>query len=307
MKKNVKIGINYILEIPIEIYKILKKYGYLELIKFPGAKCTNEELEKFIEAAKELDVYVDIHGLPNMVPELHNRNFIDNVKWDEINKELFELKNSNYFSTHIGYNNNIVKEKIFDELNEKEVKQILINNVENIRKKFKEKFNKEMNIGGEMQAGGYNLDLRMLEPQFINKMWSEMDFGVIDITHIKLALKELKIDYNEYLDKLENREKVKICHLSGIGDRLDKDSHTLLSINEIEEVEKVLDIFNNIDTVISEYCFKYKYSRQKEMCIIMICLNRFIKHNEKIDKLYKFLEKELNEDCSNLEEIILNI
>ena len=138
------------------------------------------------------------------------------------------------------------------------------------------------------------------------------DFGVYDISHAKLSAKDLGISYEEYVERLGNKEKVKILHVSGNIDDTGKyeykpDKHVLINEKEISDVIKLFEQFKNVDLVVSEYAYNTKYSYEKEIVIEVMILNEIIKtkNEQEIRNKLKFLQENLENNLSNLEEIIV--
>lgn len=288
------IGINYISDINNDIYKYLLRKRYINTIKFPGKHCNYEELKKFLQFIDETGSKADIHGLPEMVPAINSKRFIENVKWNEILEILPKISR---ISTHMGLEN----------------KEILTNNksdiLENNIKKLKNQIN--CDIGLENIPGGFEFDKKTLTPQFISKSWEKADFGVFDISHAKVAAKDLEMTYQEYLEKIENKEKVQILHVSGniieIGERQNQpDKHVLINQQEIEDIIQLLNKFPNTDLIISEYAFNTKYTYEKEIMIEAILLSTIVKTRdlEKSKYILRILEQKLRNDISNIEEIM---
>lgn len=294
------IGINYITELDKpenrydNIYKILVKKGYINTLKFPGKFCNYETLDQFLKLAKETNVNIDVHGIPKMVPAIHSKNFIKNVEWEKI---IPQIGYSQRISTHMGMEN---KEKISN-YEEGTIE-------ENIRK-VKEKLDCE--IGIENIPGGFEFDKQTLTPDFITETWGIADFGVFDISHAKLAAQDLNMTYSEYLKQIKHKEKVKILHISGNINETHKysnkpDKHILINKEEIKDIIDLLNEFENLELIISEYAYNTKYSYEKELIIEAIILNMIVNtKNEKIVKeKLKYLEDNLKDDISNLEIIL---
>lgn len=294
------IGINYITELYgkknryDEIYKFLINKGYINTLKFPGKYCDYESLKYFLNIIKETNSKRDIHGIPKMIPAIHSNNCIENIEWKKFNSQVGQCYR---ISTHLGIENKDILEK-YEE-----------GTFENNLISLKEKLNCE--IGIENIPGGFSFDKRTLTPEFLSKAWEKADFGVFDITHAKLAAKDLAMTYEEYLKKLEYKEKVKILHVSGNvankGERkLQPDKHVILNCQEIEDIINLLYEFPNTDLIISEYAFNSKYSYEKELMIEAIVLAEIVRYrNAKRAKLLlEKLENELKDDVSNIDEIM---
>lgn len=293
------IGINYITELDNpqnrydEIYKILIKKGYINTLKFPGKYCDYNSLKYIFNITNELGAKIDIHGIPGMFPAIHSEKCTQNIEWEKI---IPQLKNCKRISTHLGIENKDVLENYKMGTFETNFKQI------------KEKLNCE--IGIENIPGGFAFDKRTLAPEFITRTWEKADFGVFDISHAKLAAKDLGMTYKEYLKRIEYKEKVKILHVSGnmteIGERQNApDKHVLINQQEIEDIIQLLNEFPNTDLIISEYAYNSKYSYEKEIVIESILLNKIVSNRnvEECKQILQYLEENLNDDISNLEQL----
>jgi len=286
-----------------KIYHTLLTYGYLDTLKYPGKFCDIESLLLFLDFTEKQHCKIDIHGLPGMLPATHDRRLIRNVGWDDLPTQLWSNPEFYRISTHIGLDNvNPVSDYTAEEFeqnfqeNKKEMKQHLC-----------EKTGREIYFGGENQPGGFGIDLATLTPEFISEIWAKMDFGVFDIAHAKNAAKDLKISYEEYLARLTNRERVKILHVSGNVDTTGKyankpDKHILTNVSELEDIQKTIQEFPNLDLVLTEYAYASKYSYEKEIAMEIVTLHTLVKTKnvEKAKGVLTMLEKELSEDASNL-------
>lgn len=288
------IGINYISDINDEVYRYLIKKGYINTLKFPGKFCNYDELKRFIDFSNEMGVKKDIHGLPDMVPASHSTKFIENVKWSSI-KNILPI--CSRISTHMGLEN---KEKIS---NYKE--NTFEENIAKLKSQIK------CDVGIENIPGGFEFDKETITPTFISDVWKKADFGVFDISHAKLAAKDLNISYDEYLEKIENKDKVRILHISGNIDKTNKyqnkpDKHILISNQEIKYVLQAIKEFSNLDLIVSEYAYNTKYTYEKEIIIEAIVLWTIINtcNAEMADNVLKRLEQDLKDDISNIEELI---
>ena len=83
----------------------------------------------------------------------------------------------------------------------------------------------------------------------------------------------------------------------------------MINIEEIKDIINVIKTFKNIDLVVSEYAFNTKYSTQKEIIIESITLFTIVKtlNYEYAKNILEILENKLNDDISNLSEVIKNI
>ena len=308
----IKIGCKYLLDDNgtnkyDNVYKYLIKNNFLQVLKYPGKVCNVQTLNYCINLAKERNIKIDLHGLPLMQPRTHGYNITKNIKWYELPDDLKSYIYKNRISTHIAADNG---KDIFS----KECHDNYIENIKSLKQKFKEKYKIDLKVGGENQSGGYKLPLREISPDTISKMWCEMDFGVFDISHAKLDSIDLNMSYNEYLDKLQYINKVKILHISGENDLTGKfinnpDKHVLIHESEIEDIQKTINIFNNIDLIDTEIAYNTVYSLEKELVIEVLTLNLLINKldkNEIIENM-KYLKNNLNEDLSNIDEALINI
>lgn len=299
------IGINYI-DGYDEIYQYLINKRYINTLKFPGKSCTYHALQDVIKLTEETNAKLDVHGLPEMIPAISSKSCIENVKWDNLHILRGKM---NRISTHMGVDN---KDKSDNETNEKRMK-ILKYNYTNMRTKLKLLLGEEVKVGLENIPGGFQYDPEMLTPDFISENWKEVDFGVFDISHAKLAAEELGISYLAYMEKIAYRDHVKILHVSGNRDTNNKwpgkpDKHILIHTEEIGDIIKALNIFKNLDLVISEYAYCSKYSYEKEILIEAITLYTIVttKNEQGAKQILKYLEENLNEKGTNIEEVIKN-
>lgn len=294
------IGINYITELNMpqnrydEIYKILIKKGYINTLKFPGKYCDYNSMEHFFYIINETGAKEDIHGIPGMVPAIHSKKCTQNIEWEKI---IPQLRNARRISTHLGIENKDVLENYEEGTFEANLKQI------------KEKLNCE--IGIENIPGGFSFDKRTLTPEFITQTWQNADFGVFDISHAKLAARDIGITYKEFLENIKHKENVKILHISGntneAGERQNApDKHVLINQQEIEDIIQLLYEFPNTDLIISEYAFNSRYSYEKEIVIESILLNKIVNKKDVQESKYvlEYLEKNLKDDVSNLEQLL---
>lgn len=304
----VDIGINYLAGID-ECYRILKKHNIINTIKFPGRVCDYEHMEACLELAKELNLKVDLHGLPGMTPAFScmSDNFVSKVDWKKL-KEVFKINNDiSRISTHIG----LEHADSFSNYSNEDVEKKWKKNYNDLQKGLEYALGKKVEIGLENIPGGFKYDIKSLTPEYISENWKLADFGVYDVSHAKLAAKTLKIDFNEYITKITNLDKVKIYHVSGNNDKTGlydskPDKHVLISEDEIDDVVKCKAMLPNLDLIVSEYSFESKYSISKEVAIEAITINAIAKNEniESIKKKINFLEKNLLNDISNLDEMI---
>lgn len=306
----IDIGLNYLIELDDEknrydkIYKFLIKNGYINTLKFPGKYCNYEALDYFLNIVNQTDAKIDIHGIPDMVPAISSKKFIKNINWKRLKKFFLYNKKINRISTHLGLE---IKDKISDYKIEKNTDK----NIKKIKEKIKKILKHNIEVGLENIPGKYGFDVETLKPEYVSNMWEISDFGVFDITHAKIASEELGIDYEEYIKKLKNKEKVKILHIAGDIDEHKKyinkpDKHILINKNEIKDILEALNIFKNLDLVVTEYGYNTKYSYEKELIIEAITVNTILKtkNEEKSIKILEYLEENLKEDISNIQELI---
>ena len=309
----IDIGINYLTQGDMsqnafdKIYKLLVKKGYINTIKFPGKYCNYDGLKKALRLVEDTNIKIDIHGFPGIVPSISSKNYIKNVDWNKLKDIINKSKYIKRISTHIGLENK-------DRLRNYKYDELMNNyniNVLNVKEKLKNILCNQIDIGVENIPGGFDFDIETIKPNYVSDCWRQADFGVFDISHAKLSAKQLKITYEEYLKMLKYKEKVKILHISGNVDETNKyenkpDKHVLIHHTEIKDVIKTIQEFHNLDLIISEYSFNTKYSYEKELIIESIVLFTMIKTKDyNLSKyILNFLEKCLQEDISNIEQII---
>lgn len=308
----IDIGINYITGLEgknnyDDIYKLLIKRRYITTLKFPGKSCDYNTLENLLKLTQITNSKIDIHGIPKMLPSICSKQCVQKINWEELREKLSINNQISRISTHIGLDrndklNNYKKEKL--ERNLETNKKVLKN-------QLKEIVGNEIELGLENIPGGFHLDIETIKPQYISENWEKADFGVFDISHAKLAAKSLNMTYEDYTKEIENKEKVKILHISGDIDELNKypnspDKHILIHQSEIKDIIQTLELFENIDLVVSEYAYNTKYSYEKEIIIESIIISIITqKRNEKIAKnALNYLEQNLKEDICNIEEIL---
>lgn len=302
------IGINYITSKENNnydnLYKVLIENKYINTLKFPGKYCNFNEMENFFNIIKETGAKIDLHGLPGIVPAIHSTNFMKNVDWQEI---ASRMKKVTRISTHMGLEN---KDRLKN-YTSSEVKDTLKKNIDNLKDKFKQILGYDIQVGIENIPGGFDFDPITLSPEFIDSVWSETDFGVFDITHAKLSALDLNMSFDEYIDKIRNKHKVKIIHISGNTDDTNtypqkKDKHILMHIDETKDIIETIKKFKNVELIISEYAYNTKYTYEKELLIEAIALNVLVRtmNVQKVQYILKFLEEELQEDGKNAQKII---
>lgn len=300
-----KVGINYLSNVKEEIYGILKKEGFLDILKFPGEKCTLEELNLFIACVQKYDLEVDIHGLPGVIPAIHDKDFIKNLDWNSINPLLFSCKGAKQYSTHIGLKNG---DKVSN-YSQEEIETNLQNNIKNFKQEVQHRFHKKVTVGGEMKPGGFQYDPITLTPEFISKTWEKLDFGVFDIAHVELIAEDMGISYEEYRKRLSHTNKITTVHVSENKSPLypqNPDTHVMISEKKIRRLFVLLQEYKNIENILSEYTFQGYDTMEKEVAIDVIIIKTMIqtKNLEKTLQVYEFLKQEIKKDCSNIQEII---
>lgn len=302
------IGINYITNRENNtydsLYKVLVKNNFINTLKFPGKYCSFNEMDNYFNFIKETEVKIDLHGLPGIIPAIHSINFMKNINWQEISSRIPKISR---ISTHMGLEN---KDRL-ENYTLNEMKNNFKKNIDNLKQRFKNKLGYDIQVGIENIPGGFDFDPITLSPEFIDKVWEEADFGVFDITHAKLSALDLNISFKEYINKIKNKDKVKIIHISGNIDNTNtypqkKDKHVLIHTEEIKDIIETIKKFKNVDSVISEYAYKTKYTYEKELLIEAITLNVLINtmNIEKVKDTLEYLEKELQEDGRNAQKII---
>lgn len=304
------IGCNYIISdncknVYDDLYTFLVKNKLIDILKFPGKFCNDYEFESCLNLVRKLNIKIDLHGLPKMEPKTHSENMLKNIEWNKLPNDLFNFINKNRISTHIGAE----KGQNIDDLN-----NIFFKNIKLLKEKFYSKYNKEIEFGGENQSGGYNLPLNVISPKTISNIWGMLDFGVFDISHARLDAIDLGITYKEYINELRNKDKVKILHVSGNVDRTGRfknriDKHLMMDKSDIKDIINTIKEFPNLDLAITEFSFNSKYSFEKELVIEICTLNKIVKtldEDESI-RIYDFLSDNLEEDISNVNELIHKI
>jgi len=313
-----KIGANYLTEKRNEqtvstfdkVYEILIKKGYLDVLKYPGKYCDYSSLNSLLDLARKTDCEIDMHGLPGMIPATHDKNMMNNIKWEELSDLLWKNQSFKRYSTHIGLDS-------IDQVLNYEKEEFETNfktNFEKFKQKLKEMTGREIQFGGENQPGGFGIDKNTLTPEFISSIWSKMDFGVFDIAHAKSASADLGISYEEYLNRLMFLEKVNILHIASNIDQTGKypdkpDKHLMIAEDDLEDILKTIEKFPNLDLIVTEHAYNSKYSYEKEIVIEIVTLNKLVKTKniEETKHVMNILEKELKENLENIEEVLEKI
>jgi len=262
--------------------------------------------------AYKYDFKIDIHGLPGMIPAFScmGKDFIADVDWNRLSNVLQPNVPVTRISTHIG----LEHKDVFSNYSLEEVKQKWMSNYQNLKNHMEEVLDRNIEIGLENIPGGFKYDEKSLTPEYVSENWNMADFGVFDITHAKLASKTLKIDFDEYLNRLNYKDKVRIFHISGNNDETGiynekPDKHVLLSQEEIDDIVKCKNLFSNLDLIVSEYSFESVYSIQKEIIIEAVAVNCIANDIEpqKIKEYIGYLRSELQDDICNVDEVLTNI
>ena len=191
-----KIGANYLTEKRNEqtvstfdkVYEILIKKGYLDVLKYPGKYCDYSSLNSLLDLARKTDCEIDMHGLPGMIPATHDKNMMNNIKWEELSDLLWKNQSFKRYSTHIGLDS-------IDQVLNYEKEEFETNfktNFEKFKQKLKEMTGREIQFGGENQPGGFGIDKNTLTPEFISSIWSKMDFVVKKFNFWRLLLVKLQ-------------------------------------------------------------------------------------------------------------------
>lgn len=313
-----EIGANYLTEKRNEktvsifdtVYEFLIQKGYLDVLKYPGKYCDYNSLDSLLKLVEKTNCKIDMHGLPGMIPATHDKNMMSNIKWEKFSESLWKNQSFKRYSTHIGLDST-------DQVSNYEKEEFEKNfqtNFENFKEKLNQKTEREIQFGGENQPGGFGIDLKTLTPEFISNIWSKMDFGVFDIAHAKSASQDLGISYEEYLKRLLFVEQVNILHIASNIDQTGKypnkqDKHLMMAEADLEDILKTMEVFPNLDLVITEHAYNSKYSYEKEIVIEIVTLNKLIKTKdiEKAKKVMLKLEKELKENLENIEEVLEKI
>ena len=300
------IGINYIGQYD-DIYKYLIKKRYINTLKFPGRLCNYNELSTFEKIINQTKAKVDLHGLPNLIPDISSANCVKNMEWEELKKYPLDV---NRISIHVGLEN---RDRISNYPEGTIEKQLHLNKMI-LSQKLKEVYGKEIEIGLENVPGKIGYEPKTLEPEYVSWNWKEADFAVLDIIHARLACEELNITYEEFLNRLQNKEKVKILHVSGNQDENNKypnsvDKHLIMNKKEIIDIIDAIKIFKNIDLVVSEYAYPSKYSCEKELLIEAITLHTVVttKSEEKSKEILEYLENNLEDNGENIEQLVETI
>ena len=304
----IDIGINYIKE-NSECYKLLKEFNYINTLKFPGKTCDEEELNNFISFVTSNDFKIDLHGLPGMKPAFScdNLTFRGNLQFNKLQQLFGENTDIYRFSTHIGIDN---KDRIAN-YEEKQLEKNWNENYNFLKKNLTEIFKQNVDIGLENIPGGFDFDKKTLIPEYVSENWKKADFGVFDIAHAKLSAKDLNMEYSQYLNKLKNKEKVKILHISGnhslYSEYANKpDKHVLINTEEFDDIINTLEEFDNLDLVVSEYAYNSLYSSKKETIIEAVTINTLVKYRniELSKKIFNHIRKVLEDDISNIKEVL---
>lgn len=309
-RKTIITGVNFLGVLNPNVYRLLNYYGYLSFLKYPGISCNFEELNKFIGIAKELNVVVDIHGLPGLIPRLHAKHICDNIDWERVSKDLFSLRGSNVFSTHIGADKLFMaKQKDFD--------AVLRKNMYAMKNTILVKYNRSIiNVGGENQPGGRIYPQIFITPEFVGHAWEILDFGVFDVSHARLAAEELGITFEEYVERLKNRDKVKIIHISGcdlsVKNPIKRDSHIVTTIREYQILLSILPKFKHVKRIASEYAYHKRHSNLptvKDLVTETITLHTALETRDisKTEEMLTYLKKQKMHTAQEVEKVLKRI
>lgn len=242
----IETGINYVSSISKSTTWKLIQEGSIQVLKFPGIRCTFEEMNQFLNSLLPT-VKADIHGLINFTPAWNSRQIAQKTTMT-INGPLFKRTGSKSFSTHIGYYAGDGDPILNFEQNLKSMRKLLLG----IRLGGENVFSLRDNSGRESL-----MTLESCSPDFINFMWEKLDFGVFDIPHAKIAARDHHLSFEEYLKALDTK-KVEIIHISGGTPQVIKvnlkkvDPHLPCSLDEFLELKQILPYFPNVKQVISE-------------------------------------------------------
>ncbi|MBR1802972.1 MAG: hypothetical protein IJ777_03285 [Clostridia bacterium] len=254
-----KVGINYVSSISKGLTQKLVNTGVIDVLKFPGVRCNEEEKFLFLRDFPS-KAQADIHGLLHFNPAWNMPNIAQSTSQVE-NLPLFTQTGAKEFSTHIAQFPGEAGDpfKNFEE-NLKTMRKLL----PGIRLGGENVFSM-VGASGEAQY----TTLQTSKPAFINEMWRRLDFAVFDIAHAKIAAKDQKMTFWEYLQALE-KEKVEIIHITGSGMECnydictshDADPHTPCQLKEFEELIAVLPYFPNVRLVISELAYSLQEGKR---------------------------------------------
>ncbi len=243
----IKVGINYLSEMPKEKVEKLAKDGVIDFLKFPGIRCNEQELDSFFKDLPD-GIKADPHGILNFRPAWNMPNITEGSDKD-INKKLVLETGAGWFSTHIGWFPGEIGDPI----------QNFYNNLESLRTLFP-----GIKLGAENVFAYLDKDrkpaymtLQSCDPDLINWMWQQVDFGVFDTIHAKMASDDYDMNYWEYM-KMLDPEKVKLIHVSGgvmnfrTGDINKSHYHQPCTKEDLLELREVLEYFKNATVVVSE-------------------------------------------------------
>ena len=101
----IRVGTNFISDIPESVVEQVVSRAGIEILKFPGIRCNNDELEKFLSTFERLreaglQIKAEIHGFPRFVPAILGSDITRNTDWNIVDK-LFRITGADNFSTHI--------------------------------------------------------------------------------------------------------------------------------------------------------------------------------------------------------------
>ena len=282
----IQTGINY-----ISSMSILGISGFIDTLKFPGIRCNPEELEQFLMDLPQT-AQADLHGLINFRPAWNSPNIAQNAN-NDLNRKLLTQTHATHFSTHIGQFEGDGDPFVNFRKNLEDMRTLL----------------PAIRLGGENvfslvnPSGKANyMTLQSTHPDFINFMWERLDFGVFDIAHAKIAARDHKMQFSEYVRAL-NCHKVEIIHISGgmalanfnSSNSNDVDLHFPCELQDFIELQQLLKLFPNVKFVISELAYSKGENNQRVPLTQedyekeAQALNIAVKQND--TALYHFFEK----------------
>lgn len=282
----VKTGINYISSMPT-----LEVSEYVDVLKFPGIRCNQEELEHFLTDLPKT-VHADLHGLIHFKPAWNSQNITQDANIF-LNHWLVTQTNAKHFSTHIGQFEGDGDPFANFKKNLADMRTLLPG----------------IRLGGENvfslvdPTGKANyMTLQSTTPEFINTFWEQLDFGVFDIAHAKIAAHDHHMQFEEYVHSL-NCDKVEIVHISGgthfanlnSTNSNDADLHFPCELQDFLELRQLLKLFPNVQMVISELAYTIGENNQRapltqaDYCKEAQALQIAVNQSE--EALYKFFEE----------------
>ncbi|MCI9038373.1 MAG: hypothetical protein HFJ29_00590 [Clostridia bacterium] len=331
-KGKIQVFQNYIQHIAYSIYQTLIATGILDGLKFPGTSVSIEVSNSFIALVKTLGCQVDNHGWNGITAQLHDLHFADNIQSFEHLSEYLNLPGASDYSSHIGAStaklpNGFISQAHFDD--------ILRENLSKLRKLIFEETNCEPHIYGEGLFSTY-FDPRTITPTFLNHTLkshgfeSGLDGLVLDICHSSIASDYLSkkvygmsYTFEDYLADLDLSQ-IFIIHCSGgysrcckesecdFQDNRNMDPHLISNMNDWKRLLFILAQAPNVFRVSNEIAYSGHHGallHPKEYCLEAI-MARTALETRNLDILYvvqSIVNSKLLTDCSNLEEIILEV